>query len=246
MDKKLILARTDDLFDMCIRRGTAVFSSFLDGGEAALIEDKFYISQSKNAMMFGGFDGAERKMLGVFPEWEEMDSASFPISIIRFEVPKFRVLTHRDYLGTLMSLGIDRSKTGDILTDDSGAYVIVESGISEYILNNMNKIANAGVRGRVITDFTPPKPKTQEKNCVAASERLDAVIAAVYGVSRAQSERLVKDGAVKVNHREMLSGSASLSAGDLVSVRGMGRFTFKSMGGATMKGRLHITVLKYI
>ncbi len=248
MDKKLIQARADDLFDMCERRGTAVFSAFLDGGEAAFIDDVFHISRSENAMLFGGYNGAERKMLGVFPEWEEKDGASFPITVIRFDAPKFRTLTHRDYLGTLMSLGIERNKTGDILTDDTGAYVMVESGISDYILNNINKIANTGVKGRVISaaDFVPPKPETQEKQCVAASERLDAVIAAVYGISRAQSEKLVKGGAVKVNHRETLSGSALLNEGDLVSVRGMGRFTFKSADGATMKGRLHITVLKYI
>lgn len=248
MDKKLIQARVDDLFDMCARRGSAVFSSFLDGGEAAFIDDVFHISRSDGAMLFGGYDGAERKMLGVFPEWEEKDGAVFPITVIRFDAPKFRALTHRDYLGTLMSLGIDRNKTGDILTDETGAYVIVESGISDYILNNINKIANAGVKGRVIqtAEFEPPKSKTEKKQCVAASERLDAVIAAVYGVSRAQSEKLVKGGAVKVNHRETLSGSTQLDEGDLVSVRGMGRFTFKNTDGATMKGRLHITVLKYI
>ena len=248
MDKKLILARADDLFNMCERRGAAVFSSFLDGGEAAFVDDSFHVSRSENAMLFGGYDGAERKMLGVFPEWEEKNGASFPISVIRFETPKFRTLTHRDYLGTLMSLGIDRSKTGDILTDETGAYVMVESGISDYILNNINKIANAGVKGRIIqtAGFEPPKPKTEVKQCVVASERLDAVIAAVYGISRAQSEKLVKGGAVKVNHRETVSGSALLNEGDLISVKGMGRFTFKSADGATMKGRLHITVLKYI
>ncbi len=248
MDKKLIQARVDDLFDMCLRRGTAVFSSFLDGGGAAVIEKNFHISRSENAMLFGGYDGAERKMLGVFPEWEEKNRGAFPIAVIRFDVPKFRALTHRDYLGVLMSLGIDRSKIGDILTDETGAYVIAESGITEYILNNINKIANAGVKGRVIAaaDFVPPEPKTEKKQCVAASERLDAVIAAVYGISRAQSERLVKDGAVKVNHLETVGGSVSLKEGDLVSVRGKGRFVFQSADGATMKGRLHITVLKYI
>lgn len=89
-------------------------------------------------------------MLCVFPEWQESEESEVPISVIRFDVPKFRKLTHRDYLGTLMSLGIDRSKTGDILTDDEGAYVFVMSDIAEYVARNVNKIANAGVNTKIV------------------------------------------------------------------------------------------------
>lgn len=248
MDTKLILARTNDLFELCTRRAEATFSSFLDGGEKALIEDSFRIPYGYNTMFFGGYDGSERQMLGVFPEWEEADCGRFPITVLRFDVPKFRALTHRDYLGTLMSLGIDRSKTGDILTDENGAFVMVESDMAEYVQSNVTKIASAGVRGRIVSaaEFTPPKPKTQEKSCVAASERLDAVIAASFNISRGISERLVKEGYVKLNHRETLSRSAPLREGDLISVKSYGRVRLKNIGNNTLKGRRHIIIEKYI
>lgn len=247
-DTKLIKAKTADLFDLCDKHCEAKFSSFMDGGEIAVIEDEFRIPYGYNTMFFGGYDDAERCMLGVFPQWEEADLASFPISVIRFDVPKFRSLTHRDYLGTLMSLGIDRSKTGDILTDEDGAYVFVENDIADYVQRNINKIANTGVKGHIINkeDFTPPRPKTEERMCVCASLRLDAVVAAALNISRSTVEKLVKEGYIKVNHREMTDRSKQIEAGDLLSVRNYGRFILKDTGNNTRKGRLHITVEKFL
>ncbi len=247
-DSRLLIAKTEDLFKMCDKHCEAKFSPFLDGGEAALIEDEFNMPYGYNTMFFGGYDGAERKMLGVFPEWQEADMVEFPISIIRFNVSKFRKVTHRDYLGTLMSLGIDRSKTGDILTDDDGAYVFVSEDIAEYVSRNINKIANAGVSVSQVNklDFTPPKPKTAERGCVCASLRLDAVIAAAFNISRASAEKLIREGYVKLNHRETIDRSRQVDTGDLVSVRNHGRFILKDTGNNTRKGRLHITVEKFL
>ncbi|MGN0107051.1 MAG: RNA-binding protein [Hominilimicola sp.] len=248
MDSKLIKAKIGDLFDLCGKHCEAKFSSFLDGGEIALIEDEFHIPYGYNTMLFGGYDMAERKIFGVFPEWQEAQKEDFPLSVIRFEAPNFRSLTHRDYLGTLMSLGIDRSKTGDILTDEDGAYVFVESDIAEYVQRNVNKIANIGVKGHIVAmeDFNAPKPKTAEKMCVCASLRLDAVIAAALNISRSNAEHLVREGYVKINHREVSDRSKQIETGDLLSIRNYGRFILKDTGNNTRKGRLHITVEKFI
>lgn len=247
-DAKLIKAKIGDLFDLCDKHCEAKFSSFMDGAQIAVIEDEFRIPYGYNTMLFGGYDGAERRMMGVFPEWQEADEEEFPLCAIRFDVPKFRSLTHRDYLGTLMSLGIDRSKTGDILTDDNGAYVFLESDIAEYIQRSVNKIANIGVKGRIvkIKDIALPKPKTQEKMCVCASLRLDSVVSAALNISRSASEKLIKEGLVKVNHREISDRSKQLETGDLLSVRSYGRFILKDTGNNTRKGRLHITVEKFL
>ena len=243
----LLLARARDLVKQCERGAAAKFSAFLDGAEQARILEKigFY---GFNAKMFGGYEGAERKILGVFPEWQEAREEDFPITPLRFDVPKFRHLTHRDYLGTVMSLGLDRNKTGDILTDDDGAYIFLEQSIAEYVERNVNKIANIGVKGRIIdmADFAAPKPKTVTKMCVCASLRLDAVIAAALNISRANAENLIREGYVKVNHREILDRSKQVNTEDLMSVRNYGRFILKDTGNNTRKGRLHIVVEKYV
>ncbi len=247
-DAKLLKAKISDLFDLCDKYCEMKFSDFLDGGEAAVIEDDFRIPYGYNTMFFGGYDGSERRIFGVFPEWQEADRSEFPISIVRFDVPNFRTLTHRDYLGTLMSLGLDRSKMGDILVDDEGAYTFVKSDIAEYVVRNVNKIANIGVKGHIVdmSDFMPPVAKTAEKTCVCASLRLDAVIAAALNVSRANSEKLISSGYVKVNHRETLDRSKTIEVGNLLSVRNYGRFILKDTGNNTRKGRLHITVEKFL
>ncbi|MCH5210483.1 MAG: hypothetical protein J1F01_05905 [Oscillospiraceae bacterium] len=247
-DKKLIKARTEDLFKLCDKHCEAKFSPFLDGGEIAVIEDEFHIPYGYNTMFFGGYEGAERRILGVFPEWQEACEKDFPIISLRFDVPKFRPLTHRDYLGTVMSLGLDRNKTGDILIDEDGAYIFLEKSIAEYVRDNVNKIANIGVKGRIIdmADFAAPKPKTVTKMCVCASLRLDAVIAAALNISRANAENLIREGYVKVNHRETPDRSKQVDTGDLLSVRNHGRFILKDTGNNTRKGRLHIVVEKFV
>ena len=102
---KLLIARINDLFSLCDKHCEMKCSDFLDGGELAVIEDEFQIPYGYNTLFFGGYENAERKVLCVFPEWQESEESEVPISVIRFDVPKFRKLTHRDYLGTLMSLG---------------------------------------------------------------------------------------------------------------------------------------------
>lgn len=247
-DKKLFHSKINDLFRLCERRAEPVFSSFLDGGELAFIEDEVSVPYGFNVMSFGGYDGAERRVFGVFPEWSEPAENEFPLSLLRVDAPKFRTLTHRDYLGTLMSLGIDRSKTGDILTDDNGAYIFVSEEITEYVAHSLNKIANIGVTTSIadISAFEPPKPKTEERGCVCASLRLDAVVAAAEGISRAAAEKLIRSGCVKLNHREAGDRSKQVKEGDLLSVRGYGRCILKSVGYRTRSGRTHIVIEKFI
>lgn len=245
---KLLIAKTGDLFSLCDKRCEANFSSFLDGGEIAVIEDEFHIPYGYNTMFFGGYKDAERKIFGVFPDWQEAAEEDFPISVIRFDAPKFRSLSHRDYLGTMMSLGIDRSKTGDILPDSEGAYVFVSSDIADYIVRNMKKIANTGVKGHIVNigEVVLPKAETVEKMGVCASLRLDAVIAAALNISRTNAEKLIKEGYVKVSHRGTTDRSGQVEVGSLISVRNYGRFILKDTGNNTRKGRLHITIEKFV
>jgi RNA-binding protein YlmH len=247
-DIKLLMAKTEDLFRLCDKHCEAKFSAFLDGAEAAMVEDEFRIPYGYNTMFFGGYDGAERKVFGVFPEWQEAEKEDFPITVIRFDAPKFKTLTHRDYLGTLMSLGIDRNKTGDILIDEDGAYAFVSSDIADFVVRNVKKIANSGVKASTVDmeDFTPPAPKTVQKTCVCASLRLDAVISAALNISRAVAEKLIREGLVKVNHREVTDRSKQVESGSLFSVRNYGRFILSDTGNNTRKGRLHITIEKFI
>ena len=245
---KLLLARIADLFRLCDKYACARFSDFLDGAEQAVIEDNHAIQYGYNTMLFGGFDSSERKILGVFPEWEEADASAFPIKALKFERGIGRELNHRDYLGTLMSLGFDRSKTGDIIVDGKEAYAFVCEDIADYIRNNVRKIGNNGVKITVtdITDITVPEPKLQRISAVCASMRLDAVTGAAAGVSRSNAASLIRSSKVSVNHRLCEDVSKTVSEGDLISIRGCGRFIAEAVSGETRSGRIHIELLKYV
>lgn len=246
---KLLTARIEDLFDLCEKYSAPRFSSFLDGGETAYLEDSFKMPFGFNTMFFGGFSESERTILGVFPEWHEAEESLFPISILKIEGGYNRKLTHRDYLGTMLSLGIDRSKMGDIIiTEDDYAYAAVYSDIAEYIRDNIHKIGNQGVKIDIVEDMSSISPNRQFETmrAVCASMRIDAVTAAFTKMSRNDALNLVNKERVKLNHRPVNDPSKQVRIGDLISVQGFGRVILASIGEKTRSGRLHITVKKYI
>ena len=123
-DKNNLLSVACDLLDLCERRGCAVFSRFYDGGEQAVLMDSKLFSGSE-CCFFGGEESCERRILGVFPEWEEPSYEAYPLKAVRISFSYKKELSHRDYLGSLMGLGIERNRIGDIFVYDDGAVVFV-------------------------------------------------------------------------------------------------------------------------
>lgn len=247
-EEKLLTARISDLFDLCDKYSAARFSSFLDGGELAVIEDNVEFPYGFNTMLWGGYENAEHKIIGVFPEWSEPAAEAFPISLLYIKNNGRKELSHRDYLGALMSLGIERSKMGDIvISGASDAYVFAAEDITAYICDNLTKVGSCGVSITRLNELPEEAaPKMQDFDAVCASMRADAVVGAVCNISRQESSKLINGGAVKINHRLFENGAKTLEEGCLISVRGYGRFIVKNIGNATRKGRLHITISKYI
>ena len=246
---KILLSRINDIFRLCEKYSCERFSPFLDGGEIAVIEDNMHFPYGFNTMYFGGFEGSERKMIGVFPEWSEADGALFPISVIRVKCTFSAELTHRDYLGSLLSLGIDRSKMGDIVVDTpQSAYCFVCSDIAKYICDNLHKIGNKGVTVEEIglDEVKTVSHKFTRLELVCASMRADAVVGAITRLSRQKAAELIASGKVKINHRVIADNSKPVKENDLISIRGFGRFVMRGEGAKTRKDRLHISVDKYV
>lgn len=247
-EEKILIARINDLYRLCEKHASAKFSPFLNESEAALIKDNAINQNGFNSAFFGGFDEAERSMLGIFPEWQEAENRDFPIAVLKIDKGYNKELSHRDYLGTILSLGIDRSKVGDILVSESGAYVFVSEDIADYLIFNIKKIANCGVKLKRVDLQSEELPRRsyEEINAVAASSRLDAVLAAALKLSRKESSLCINSGKVSVNHRQVQDISYSLKEGDLLSVRGFGRIIIETFGENTRSGRVHIVLKKYV
>lgn len=239
----LLKRRITDIAELAEKYATPRFSDFLDEAEQVIAGDVAYGGE-----WYGGYPGAGRKIVGFFPEWYEKDSEEFPIACIRIIKKGPRELTHRDYLGTLMSLGLDRKKIGDIAVVDDGAYVFAANDVAEHISGSIEKIANCGVKCSIIktSEAKIPEPEFEYREIVAAGLRLDAVVAAYCKLSRKNASDFIAGGKCSVNHREVLRNDYMLKEGDLLSLRGFGRAVIEKSGSNTRSGRLHITVKKFI
>ena len=248
-DERLLLSRLSDLFDREERSGMYTYSNFLSLPE----QDLFYRSVReygfRNFSFDGGYESAERRIL-IFGNEEELGFPKDPpLSVLRvlpLSEKYAEALSHRDVLGALMSLGIDRSLTGDIIIRGKSAFILCLSQISEYLSENLTKIRHTDVRVQVCTDEVPElKPVFLELSLNIASERIDSIVAGFAGISRSQVGRLFHEQRVFVNGQVTESLSARLKEGDVLTVRGFGKAIYEGISGSSKKGRLYVNLRKY-
>ncbi len=248
-------AKVFDLAERSERTSTPLFTKFLREEERAFLLPRLEASVYRDSFVFfGGFDGAERTVLGLFPEYlapfaKETPGEYFPVTPLRISLSGYRELTHRDFLGAMLSLGISRETVGDIyIADEKTAYAAVYDTVGAFLAEELTSVGRDGV-SCAVTDFSSlPKPerKFEEITDTVASLRLDGVAASILSISRDKAERLISSGAVSVNHVEVCEKSFGLSEGDLLSIRGSGRFLLYSAGTLTKKGRIRIVVRIFI
>lgn len=190
-------------------------------------------------MTCGGYDGAERVVAGF---GEDLNHADFPICCLRVTAKgaRFsRALSHRDYLGALMGLGIKRELAGDILTDGDGGCVFCLEQIADYICENLTEVGRCTVTAERLEDLSAlPVTEPEIREYIVPSLRADALAGTVFRLSRSESAKLFSLGRVFINSRQCLNGSRQLREGDTVSVRGCGRFIYTSTLRTTKKDRL--------
>ena len=239
------------LLDICRRAeksGRRYFSSFLTPAE----QDDF--SRHPSAASFqwtfeGGHENAERRILAAGTD-EYGDPEPIPIRIIRVEPQNVKFseeLSHRDYLGAVMGLGIERSTIGDIIVRDRKASIICLEHVAEILLRELTGIRKTAVRtavGSANDEELVPRFETVYVN--AASERLDALAAEFSGISRSRISPMFSSGKIFVNGRAAEDRSMKLHPGDIISIRGFGKGKYEGIERETRKGRLVALFRKYV
>ncbi|MCM3087351.1 YlmH/Sll1252 family protein [Bhargavaea ginsengi] len=199
---------------------------------------------------FGGLPGAERQRMIIAPSYYEAQPGDEEISVMEIRYPsKFIEIGHRDVLGSLTGLGIDRSRFGDIRTGDGVVQFAADASLTDYLIANLQAVGKAKVRiaeVRSQEEFLPLAEQYQEESLTVSSLRLDTVIAGALNLSRQKSAMLIQSGKVKVNHAVRESVSYELSDSDLLSVRGHGRIRIEEIGGRTKKERIRLVIGKLI
>ncbi len=221
-------------------RGIYFYSEFLNLYEQTILYDEI----KRNVSLYGGFSEAERKVACFGNENEFGYPANPPISIICIKPlsKKFSDdLTHRDFLGSLIGLGIKRETLGDIIITENVGYVFCLESIAQFIIDNLFKVKHTSVsceNCNSIPENALPKPK--EEVTIVSSMRLDVGISAIYNISRSKSSALVDGEKVFINGRLINSSSKNIELGDTISVRGYGRFRYVEVLGDTRKGRMRV------
>ena len=243
MDIKLLPARIDDLKQLCDKSNFPKFIGFLTADELAICLNQFKCGD--RYIYFGGYDGAERVILGVLPDW--CDEPDFPIKAITFTYRACDKLTHRDFLGALMALGVNRETIGDILVGEGRTVAFVLDDISKFVFNGISKIGNVGVT--LTEGFCEPLPQGSKKQTFAvtvASTRLDCVVAAICGISRKEANEKIVDGYVSVNLATAAKTTVNIKANDKITVRKKGKFEIVACNEHSKKGRIILKYDKYI
>ncbi|MGN0659199.1 MAG: RNA-binding protein [Emergencia sp.] len=265
-EDNLLLGQVEDLISRCENRYITTHTGFLDSHQQSLARmycRKNHIpvfdgnkEQEEAAAgrlpacricFFGGYDDADRVIMLCLPDYAFLEDAH-PLTVIRAETAAgSRNLTHRDYLGSLLGLGIRRELTGDILVRPDGADIIVLEDIAEFILMNYCKAGRTGLSlSRCdIGELIVPEPERRRITDTVASLRLDSIVASAFGLSRGKAAEAVRCGQVFVNHVEASKTDMILAEGDKITLRGSGKACLAEIGGRSRKDRQYITIEKY-
>lgn len=252
MDEEIILfqKRLSELANKAYTNSQYLFTGFLSLSE----QDVYYRMERELSYvpttLFGGTADCERVMLRFGDEELCGYQEPFPIACIEVApvIEKFgENLSHRDYLGALMNLGIERNTLGDIVIRDKRAYLFCTEKMASYIMDNLEQIRHTHVKCQYACKIPESViTKLERKNCIVNSERADGIIAKLYYLSRSQSVELFREKRVFVNGRLNENNSGTLKEGDRVSVRGYGKFIFQGISHETKKGRLSVDVDMYV
>lgn len=233
------LKRMNELKDRSIQ-----FSSYLESDFLSLYEQKL-ISKNINKKYFtfyGGFANCEKAM-AVFGDSQEIGYSYDPeicfLHIFPSAIKFSEKLSHRDYLGAIMNLGIRRNTFGDLILKDTDAYTVCKQCIGEHIVKNLLTVKHTSIRCEMIEQIPQEVvPKLTDFSFVVTSERLDSILSAMYKISRSESKALVEHGKVLVDGAEMLKADYTPEEGNIITLSGHGKFIYIGMEKETKKGRL--------
>lgn len=258
MDKqqdKILLAQVADKIEFASKRDKIECTDFLDMYQISLVESYLRKINFKNFILYGGFEEAERKILIIYPEKynEEMVQKNYNkmIKAIRITLPEetHGKLVHRNYLGGIVKVGMEREKVGDIIVTNDGADVLVKQETAEILskeLAGLTRFENAKFEIIEIQDLRKLEIKLEEVKIIVPSLRLDNFVSDLARTSRSKAVQIIESERVFINGQNETKVSKQIKLGDVITIRGKGRFVIKEFTGSTRSGRTVVLVEKHV
>ena len=251
-DERLVLARVLDKLELTRNRGVPAHTFFLSLAEWAAVERLIAASGHPRHLFWGGYDGAERTVCAFLPDWLEeedwRDGADCPLRALRVSAPADAKLTHRDFLGSILGLGITREKVGDLLVGEGACQALVLEEAEKVLLTQLDQVGRHRVKvtPMALNELVPPVLQVKTIRDTVATLRLDAVAASAFSLSRGKAADLISSGKVQLNYRECVKPDRAVVQGDVITCRGLGKCVLKEVSGPSKKGRTMIVIERYV
>lgn len=251
-EDELLLKKILEKLSQGERRNIPASTNFLTGREQELAKELVKQAGIPDCRFFGGVDGAERCVLCYVPDYYEPEdffhSDEGPVTALRAEISDFDSLNHRDFLGSILGQGVKREVLGDIYVSDSHCDFLVVRDMADYLSKNVVSVGRAKVNVHEISlsEISVPEKRTKVIRDTVASLRLDSIMASGFQIGRSKAQTFISAGKTEVNHMVVTKADRVISQGDVISARGLGKMQISSIGGLTKKGRIGVTLERYI
>ena len=249
-EERLLLAHVLDRAEQARRRNAPAETDFLSPAEQVRCGEalRFAGFSETDWAADGGYDGAERKILLFLPDWLEREDARASLRCLRARYRPEKPLTHRDFLGGLMGMGIVRGKIGDILVGEESTDVLVHESVADFLLTSWESAGRTKLRVSEVDrhDLHIPEAKFREVRDTVSSLRLDALVSVGFRMARGKAAELISSGKVQVNWADWQKPDRQVVQGDVLTLRGLGKCVLEEVGNQTKKGRVFITVKRYL
>lgn len=255
-EKELLLSHTAEMKEKAADESVITHTKFLSVDEiSTVMQLGGHLSAYVDTFFYAGYEGGERCICVFVPKFYNCEDIhaflqsqeSNPLCVIEVKKDKFCTLTHRDYLGSIIGLGISREMVGDIIVSDDGCYIFALKTISAYICENLTRVGRGTVACNVtdIENMEISQEKITETVYSVSSLRIDNFISAVFNLSRKTACECIQKGVVFVNSANISKKDFTLKPGDKVVFRGKGKAVFCDTAGNSKRGRIRIIVQKY-
>ena len=246
-EEQMLLKHFNDLSERAYYQNRPCFTDFLDMNEQSLLLN--YYQGALHPVLYGGYDFAERK-IAVFSDEPFEDPAKYPVCWLDIHPVSSKYaerLSHRDFLGSILGLGLERSCLGDLLIEGSSAKVLCLTRVKDFIQSELTQVRHTRVTVETMDSVeTKIEPEIEVIHGTVSSLRLDAVISLAFRLSRSQSCSLIESGQVYINSRLNTSNGASLKDGDRISGRHKGKFIFVDSQNKSKKNKCMVEIHKYV
>ncbi len=231
-----------DYIEAALKHKTLQASDFLNPHEQKLACQLVNQFLELHYILDGGIEPSEQKIILIGPDFMDLKGEE---KVNLYKGSWSGTFSHRDILGSVLSLGVQRKKIGDIFFTEDAFYIAVKAELGNFLEFNLSKIKRNKISLEKVSssEVSRPKPHYEQKDVTVSSERLDAVISEFYNLSRKQTAQLLQRERVKLNYCPETKASVLLNRKDLVSVRKKGRFIYDGILSKTKKGRYRVRIL---